>query len=59
MALIEKHYHIHIDGVFKVVRLLEEQAKQIKTIIVNHYEYNRVLNCMTQFNSRILIHRRI
>jgi hypothetical protein len=33
MALFEKHYHIHIDGVFKVVRLLEEQAKNINIIM--------------------------
>jgi len=39
MALFEKHIHIHVDGVFKVVRLLEEQAVQIQTIMATFQDF--------------------
>ena len=43
MALIEKHYHIHIDGVFKVVRLLEEQAAKIESIMATLQDFKDLL----------------
>jgi len=43
MALIEKHYHYHFPGFERVVSLLEEQAKNIKTIMANLQEFKDLL----------------
>ena len=43
MALFEKHYHFNFDGLFRVVRLLEEQAKQIQTIMATLQDFNDLL----------------
>lgn len=43
MALFEKHYHFNFDGLFRVVRLLEEQAAKIETIMATLQDFKDLL----------------